>query len=82
METSYGVQLKDIRLGSKDQSVYILQTLLNSLGYSCGNADGIWGSKTSSGVLKFKKAVGLPQTAVCDMNTWDKVFNSRKGVKL
>lgn len=80
METNYGVQLETIRAGAKGQSVYILQVLLNNLGYSCGTADGIWGSKTSAGVLAFKKAVGLSATTTCDMTTWDKVFNSRKGV--
>lgn len=79
MEINYGVQLETIRSGSKNQSVYILQALLNNLGYSCGTVDGIWGSRTSAGVLAFKKAKGLPATAVCDMETWDKVYNSRKG---
>lgn len=79
METKYGVQLETIRPSAKGQSVYILQVLLNNLGYSCGTADGIWGSRTSAGVLAFKKATGLSATAVVDMTTWDKVFNSRKG---
>lgn len=79
METKYGVQLETIHPSTRSQSVYILQVLLNNLGYSCGTADGIWGSKTSAGVLAFKKAVGLSATAICDMATWDKVFNSRKG---
>lgn len=79
MEIKYVLGLEDLKLGSKGQSVYVLQTLLNALGYSCGTADGIWGSKTTTGVLKFKKAKGLSQTAICDQATWDKVFNSRKG---
>ena len=79
MTTFYAVQLETIRSGSKSQSVYILQVLLNNLGYSCGTADGIWGTRTSNGVITFKKAVGLSATAVCDMTTWDKIFNSRKG---
>lgn len=33
-----------------------LQSDLNSIGYSCGVADGIYGSKTVTGVTNFQKA--------------------------
>ena len=36
-----------------------LQTKLNSLGYACGSADGIFGSKTESALKKFQQANNL-----------------------
>ena len=78
METLYAVQLKNLSKGSKSQDVYILQTLLNSVGYSCGTPDGIYGSRTASGVLAFRRAVGLSAASAVDMATWDKIFNYRK----
>lgn len=78
METVYGVALSNLKKGCKSQDVYILQVLLNAFGYFCGTADGIWGSKTSAGVLAFRKAVGLSAVAEVNMQTWDKIFNYRK----
>lgn len=79
METFYAVQLKNLSRGIRDsQDVYILQILLNSFGYSCGTPDGIYGSRTASGVLAFRRAVGLPAASTVDMATWDKIFNYRK----
>lgn len=39
----------------------ILQTLLNSLGFSCGSADGSFGNATHKAVVAFQKSQGLTQ---------------------
>lgn len=48
-----------LRLGSRGNQVKILQQELNKLGYNCGTADGIFGSKTLNAVRAFQSAKGL-----------------------
>lgn len=49
------------------------QTKLNALGFSVGEADGLYGDATKAGVLKFQKANGLNQTGNIDQATADKI---------
>ena len=78
MNTFYGVQLDTVSEGSVSQSVYILQVLLTSLGYSLGTLDGEYGPRTKKAVLAFKKAKSLSATDVVDMKVWNVIFNSRR----
>lgn len=48
-----------LKQGSKGDDVKTLQTRLNQLGFSCGAADGIFGSKTEAAVKAFQKSRGL-----------------------
>lgn len=48
-----------LKQGSKGEEVKELQNKLNSLGYNCGTADGIFGAKTTSAVKSFQKNNGL-----------------------
>jgi len=48
-----------LKKGVKGQDVKDLQNWLNSKGFSCGNADGIFGNKTNSAVRAFQSAAGL-----------------------
>ena len=43
----------------KSTAILEMQTALNLLGYNCGTADGIFGSKTKTGVKAFQKAQKL-----------------------
>jgi len=43
----------------KGEDVLALQTALNTLGYDCGQADGIFGHKTKAGVFAFQAAFHL-----------------------
>jgi 3D (Asp-Asp-Asp) domain-containing protein len=49
----------NLSLGSRGTEVVQLQKTLNTKGYSCGTADGIFGSKTSKAVIGFQKDAGL-----------------------
>lgn len=49
----------NLRRGSRGSDVTKLQTALNSLGYDCGAADGIFGAKTEMAVRAFQQANGL-----------------------
>lgn len=48
--------------GSRGDSVVKLQQTLNNGGYWCGNADGIFGAKTYSAVIKFQREHGISTT--------------------
>lgn len=44
-----------LKIGSTGSEVKELQQNLNKLGYNCGAADGVWGTKTENAVRKFQK---------------------------
>lgn len=56
--------IPNLSWGSTGESVTALQQELNSRGYWCGPADGIFGSLTYSAVVKFQKDNGLPITGL------------------
>ena len=68
------VNLKVVKKGSKGATVKALQALLNGYGYSCGNIDGDFGSKTESAVKAYRKANGLGVDGVVGTNTWSKLL--------
>ena len=59
--------------GSRGDAVRKLQELLNAKGYTCGNVDGIFGSKTKAAVLAFQKANGLGADGIVGPLTWGKL---------
>ena len=62
-----------LRTGSRGDAVRKLQELLNAKGYTCGSADGIFGSKTYAAVLAFQKANGLAADGIVGSLTWGKL---------
>lgn len=62
-----------LRTGSRGDAVRKLQELLNAKGYTCGNVDGIFGSKTYAAVLAFQKANGLAADGIVGPLTWGKL---------
>jgi|WetSurMetagenome_2_1015567.scaffolds.fasta_scaffold09478_3 hypothetical protein len=55
------------------ESIRRVQDALNSLGYSCGTADGFAGSQTRSALRRFQKANGLTVTGDIDSETTHKL---------
>ena len=55
----YTMEMRYLKKGCKGEDVRALQILLNGRGYSCGNVDGDFGSKTDAAVRKYQKAKGL-----------------------
>lgn len=49
----------NLNWGSRGDEVVQLQQTLNTRGYSCGQADGIFGSKTYRAVINFQKDCGI-----------------------
>lgn len=69
-ENGTAVIRRTLRSGSKGDDVVDLQEKLNALGYNCGSADGIFGSKTKSAVKAYQKAKGLVEDGIVGRNTW------------
>lgn len=59
--------------GSCGDSVKKLQEKLNSLGYSCGNADGDYGRKTAEAVRKFQRDNGLTADGIAGPKTLEAI---------
>lgn len=45
----------NLRNGDRGDTVKIMQTMLNAIGYSCGTADGIFGKNTETALIQFQK---------------------------
>lgn len=65
-----------LRKGCVGEDVKALQTLLNSLGYECGEADGDFGTKTDAAVRAFQKANGLEVDGVVGEKTLNALTNT------
>lgn len=59
-----------LKWGSRGEAVKTLQQTLNSKGYWCGNADGIFGSKTYNAVIKFQQDAGIKVDGIVGPQTW------------
>ena len=68
------IPMNTLKNGSRGTQVKVLQFLLNELGYDCGEADGIFGSKTLTAVKAYQKAKGLTVDGICGKNTWTKLL--------
>ena len=64
------VELNVLRKGNKGKQVKTLQHLLTAVGCECGNADGIFGSRTLIAVKVFQKAKGLTVDGIVGKDTW------------
>ena len=65
----YTMEMTNLKKGMSGENVRALQILLNGRGYSCGSADGVFGAKTETAVVKFQKAKGLTQDGIAGKNT-------------
>lgn len=65
-QASYSGNLKQ---GSRGDTVVQLQNILNSKGFYCGAADGIFGVKTYNAVVKFQKSCGLTADGIVGPRT-------------
>lgn len=68
------VTVKEVSNGSSGIAVKNLQLILNSRGYNCGTADGVFGAKTKSAVIAFQKAKGLGADGIVGTKTWTALF--------
>ena len=59
-----------LRRGSLSNYVLIAQDDLNTLGYTTGGLDGIFGAATQNAVRNYQRAVGLSADGIIGCNTW------------
>ena len=59
-----------IRQGSKGNYVCIAQDDLNTLGYTTGGLDGIFGTRTNNAVRRYQASRGLSVDGIIGCNTW------------
>ena len=76
--TGCSCYLPQLKKGYVDDSVKVLQTILNYLGYNCGNADGIFGSDTDTAIKKYQKAQGLFADGIVGKDTWKALVYGKK----
>ena len=61
--------MRTLKTGCSGSDVKLLQETLNGLGYECGTADGVFGTKTRNAVIAFQKAHGLTADGVVGEKT-------------
>ena len=66
----------ELKQGSRGDAVTKLQKRLTELGYDCGKADGIYGSRTSRAVRFFQDALGVSQTGRATGEMQQKLFSA------
>ena len=59
-----------VKRGSISTYVLIAQDDLNTLGYSTGGLDGVFGSRTEQAVRSYQQKVGLVADGIVGCNTW------------
>lgn len=67
--------VRKLKRGCSGSDVKRLQELLTELGYDCGTADGIFGSKTEAAVKAFQKAHSLYVDGIVGAKTRDALQN-------
>lgn len=67
-----------LRIGSKGESVFVLQQQLKSLGYNVGEIDGQFGPRTNSAVIEFQKKYTLVTDGIVGKNTWNMLDSVKK----
>ena len=60
--------------GSMGTIVNLLQSRLNSIGFSCGSVDGMFGQNTKKAVMNFQKSRKLLVDGIVGKNTWSKLL--------
>ena len=68
-----------IRQGSRGAYVCIAQDNLNTLGYTTGGLDGVFGAQTYRAVLAYQKSVGLSADGIIGCDTWRSLQESVVG---
>ena len=64
------------KIGFSGKEVVQIQQKLNTLGYNCGYADGIYGKRTEKAVMSFQKDNNLYVDGICGKNTLNAISKS------
>lgn len=61
--------MRILKFGMRGEDVRNMQNMLNQLSYDCGEADGVFGTKTLAAVKAFQEANGLTVDGIAEYNT-------------
>ena len=80
-ETTDDITVEFVKIGSKGDSVVLLQNLLNGLGYKDGKkralaTDGVCGSNTVYAIKEFQKANGLGADGKFGVASWKSILGA------
>ena len=75
----FGGNYSTLRKGMSGSRVLILQQALNSLGFSCGTADGSYGGLTYNAVVRFQRAWGLTADGAAGPKTLRQIEQAVQG---
>jgi cell wall-associated NlpC family hydrolase len=70
---------RNLKKGSTGEDVKALQERLNELGYDCGDADGIFGTKTRAAVMQYQLEAGLTVDGIAGKETQSALFAESAG---
>lgn len=65
----------NVKKGSRNKTVYILQGILYGREYACNGFDGKCGSGCKDAIERFQKNKGLGVDGICGSKTWNALFN-------
>ena len=65
---------RNLKKGSQGEDVKALQVRLNEMGYDCGDADGIYGTKTRAAVMQYQLEAGLTVDGIAGEKTQTALF--------
>lgn len=68
-----------LKKGNLSVYVLILQDCLNTLGFSTGSLDGIFGNKTLSAVKRYQSSKYLTSDGIVGCNTWRSLVENAIG---
>ncbi len=63
-----------LKISASGNITRLVQERLNSLGFNCGAADGLFGEKTRAAVIAFQASRGLLADGIVGQNTWRKLL--------
>lgn len=69
-----------VRQGSKGVYVLVAQDGLNTLGYSTGGLDGVFGTQTRNAVISYQRTRGLLADGLVGCNTWRSIQEDVIGI--
>ena len=67
---------RTLQNGSRGADVTLLQNKLNSIGFNCGRADGIFGNNTKNAVMAYQRSIGWSADGIASVGLTARLFST------